>query len=366
VRVLIVRIGAMGDVLHALPAVAALRARHPEWFIGWAIEPRWSDLLQIAGDPEDLLQGPGPMERLPVRYATERALIDRWYSVTATEWKQHPLARRTASAIGGLKDVLRGEAFDVCVDMQGAVKSAVVGRLAGASVYVGPDAPRERIARLLYGQRVESTSTHVVNQACELLGAAVGETLQPARVPLPMDTEAEHWADGLVGHKPFCLISSGGGWGAKMWPAERYGQVAKALKRAGLSTLVNASPSGSPEADAVVAASDGAAQAAPCSVRRLIALTRRAAVIVGGDTGPLHLGAALERPVVGIYGPTDPARNGPFGTKARVLRDASSTTSHKRVDEVEEGMLRIGVDEVVTAALSVLDRAVQSELQFGQ
>jgi heptosyltransferase-1 len=86
----------------------------------------------------------------------------------------------------------------------------------------------------------------------------------------------------------------------------------------------------------------------------LIALVRRSAVVIAGDTGPLHVAAALERPVVGIYGPTDPARNGPYGTRQRILRDASSVTSHKRKGETEPGMLLIGVDEVVQAALEML------------
>jgi heptosyltransferase-1 len=350
VRVLIVRIGAMGDVLHAMPAVAALRERHPEWFIGWAIEPRWSDLLQITGDPEDLSQSVGPT----ARGMLGQGLVDRWYRVAAGEWKKRPTAAGTLADIGALGKVLRADAFDVCVDMQGSLKSAVVGRMAAATVFVGSDTPRERIARRIYGQRVEVTARHVVNQGCELLGAAVGETLRPERVPLPMDTEAEHWADGVAGRERFCLISAGGGWGAKLWPAERFGRVAAELGRAGIRTIVNASPGGSVEADAVAAASDGYARVVPCSVRHLIALLRRAAVVIAGDTGPLHLAAALERPVVAIFGPTDPARNGPFGTKARVLRDAESVTSHKRVHEVEAGMLRIEVEEVVAAALGML------------
>ena len=92
----------------------------------------------------------------------------------------------------------------------------------------------------------------------------------------------------------------------------------------------------------------------PCSVGQLIALTRRAAVVVAGDTGPLHLAAALKRPVVAIFGPTDPARNGPYGTRSRVLRDAGSATSHKRVSEVEAGMLRIEAGEVVEAAMEMM------------
>ncbi len=345
-RVLIVRIGAMGDVLHAMPAVAALRERHPDWFIGWAIEPRWSDLLQIAGDPNDLQQIEGRHD--------PRALVDRWYSVAAGAWKRRPLSWKTRAEVHGLRDVLRGEQFDIAVDMQGAVKSAVVGRMAGASALVGAANPRERAARWLYRQRVETVSAHVVEQGCELLGAAVGEALRPVRVRLPMDEMDERWATETVGGERFCLISPGGGWGAKMWPAERFGRVAAELGGAGVRSVVNTSRGGSVEAERVVEASGGFARAAACTVGQLIALTRRAAVVVASDTGPLHLAAALERPVVGIYGPTDPARNGPYGTRSRVLRDAGSATSYKRGAEVEVGMLRIGVGEVVSAALEML------------
>jgi heptosyltransferase I len=350
-RVLIVRIGAMGDVLHAMPAVAALRERHPDWFIGWAIEPRWSELLQIAGDPNDLQQLEG---RLIEGRLHARALVDRWYRVPASEWKRRPLARETQLDITELRKVLRGEQFDICVDMQGALKSAVVGRMAGAGIFAGPAQPREKAARWLYGQKVDVRAAHVVEQGGELLGAAVGETLRPARVALPMNELDEHFADRLVGQERFCLISAGGGWGAKLWPAERFGKVAAELGRAGIRSVVNASVLGSAEADQVVAASQGSARAVPCSVGQLIALARRATLVIGGDTGPLHLAAALERPVVAIFGPTDPARNGPYGTRSRVLRDASSLTSHKRVGAPEAGILRIGVDEVVAAAIEIL------------
>ena len=182
--------------------------------------------------------------------------------------------------------------------MQGAMKSAGVGLLAEAVVFAGPAKPREALARNFYDKKIDVTATHVVEQGCELLGGAVGEVLTPARVSLPMNGSDEHWADRVVGNEKFCLISPGGGWGAKLWPPERFGQVAAELGRAGVRSVVNASGNGSPEADAVAAASQGFARAVPCSVGQLIALVRRAAVVIGGDTGPLHLAAALERPVV--------------------------------------------------------------------
>jgi heptosyltransferase-1 len=130
--------------------------------------------------------------------------------------------------------------------------------------------------------------------------------------------------------------------------------VAAALGRAGFRTLVNAE---SPQDEAgmrVVEASGGAAALVPCSVGQMIALVRRAGVVVAGDTGPLHLAAALQRPVVGLFGPTDPARNGPYGTQSRVLRHSSSRVDHSRHGETEEGLMQITTEEVVEAALELL------------
>jgi heptosyltransferase-1 len=349
-RVLIVRIGAMGDVLHAMPAVAALRERHPEWFIGWAIEPGWSELLQSSADFAKLSRRAGRGEGMP--------LVDQWYPVPAKAWTRRPLALSTLSGINATRSRLHGDRFDVCVDMQGALKSAVVGRMAGARVFVGPAEPREAQARWLYKQRVLTRSTHVVEQGCELLGAAVGETLRPAKVTLPVDEEDEAWCDRLLApivtrEERFVFIAPTAGWGAKVWPAERYGAVAAELGRAGYRTLVNEAL-GDRFADRVVAASAGAAALVPCSVGQMIALVRRAGLVIAGDTGPLHLAAALERSVVGLFGPTDPARTGPYGTRSLVLRHESSGTDHSRRAETEAGLMQITVDEVVVEALELL------------
>jgi heptosyltransferase-1 len=357
-RVLIVRIGAMGDVLHAMPAVAALRAIHPDWFIGWAIEPRWSGLLQISGDFDDMSQGIG--------HLAPRAMVDRWYRVQTDKWKRIEAAGDTVSEILGLREALQEERFDLCVDMQGSLKSAVAGRLAGAKDFIGPAEPRERIAGWWYKRKALAAADHVVEQGCELLGAAVGETLRPAKVTLPMDEGDELWAEKTGGGKRLALIAPTAGWGAKVWPAERYGAVAAGLAREGFSVLVNAAGPGPDPftgagrgvAERVVEASGNSATAVHCSIGQLISLTRRAAVVIAGDSGPLHMAAALERPVVGIYGPTDPARNGPWVSGsgvARVLRDEGSVTSHKRGMETEAGMLRIAAGDVVAAALELLE-----------
>ena len=352
-RVLIVRIGAMGDVLHAMPAVAALRDLHPEWFIGWAIEPAWSVLLQASTDHHRITHKAGRSETRP--------LIDRWHPFPARAWQKRPFAFSTPKEIYTTRRELRACDYDICIDMQGSLKSATAGRMAGAHLFVGPAKAREAAARWLYGQRVTTHAAHVVEQGCELLSSAVGEPLKPAAVTLPVNPKAEAWCDRLLAQtssirEKFAYLAPTAGWGAKQWPAERYGAVAAALGQAGYHVLVNESP-GHRFADAVVEASGDVAISVPCSIEQMLALMRRAGVVIAGDTGPLHLAAALERPIVGLYGPTDPARNGPYLTeaaKARVLRHESSRTDHSRHARTETGLMQITVDEVVEAALELL------------
>ncbi|MEO6817209.1 MAG: glycosyltransferase family 9 protein, partial [Edaphobacter sp.] len=272
-----------------------------------------------------------------------------------------PSSLRTLSEIRALRRELRGARFDLCVDLQGSIRSSMIGRLAGAKRFAGPADPREKQARWLYGQQIQTSTAHVIEQGCEILGAAVGETLTPAKVKIPTDNGAESWRDELLARlvpgttaPKFAVIAPSAGWGAKQWPAERYGAVAAELARAGYVPLVNAVFAGDILANAVVDASEGAAVVVPCSVGQLIALIRQASLVIAGDTGPLHLAAALERPVVALFGPTDPARNGPYGTASRVLRHASSRKDHTRYAETEEGLMQITADEVTAAAFDLL------------
>jgi heptosyltransferase-1 len=336
-RVLIVRLGAMGDILHALPAVAALRRAHPKWYLGWAVEPRWRFLLYA--DDGDM------------------PLVDRTHLVNAKEWARAPLSGDTLREIGALRRSLRAEHYDVCIDLQGAVRSALAGRLAGAARMVGEDRPREWAARWLFNERIVTHGVHVIEQAVEVCAAIERERLLPILPPLPVNPEVEHWACGVLsemGNRPLVLLSPGAGWGAKRWPAERYGAVAAELHAQGCMVLVNAGPEEQAIAAEVRSASGGVAAAPQFTLERLIALTRRIRLLIAGDTGPLHLACALGKPVVGIYGPTDPSRNGPFGVPFRVLRHPESKRDHTRHAEPEAGLLTITPDEVVAAAKALL------------
>jgi heptosyltransferase-1 len=354
--VLIVRTSAMGDVLHALPAVAAMRRLHPDWYIGWVIDPRWMPLLEAEG-------GAGVATGDPAR-----PLVDRVHPVPTQAWKKKPLTPETARGIVLLGRELRAGRYDLCVDMQGLIRSSLVGKMSGTPRYVGRMMPRESAARLLYKTRVATTAAHVIDQGCELLGVALGETLTAGPVALPVDAAAEAWVDEFLERtlpkelwERFAFFAPSAGWGAKQWPGERYGAVAVALAEAGYATLVNAYRPDDPIAMGVVTASLGCAVAAPSTMAQMTALERRAALVIGGDTGPVHLAMALGTPVVGLYGPTDPARTGPYGPHHRVLRHVSSVVDHRRHDETEVGLQRITVDEVVEAAKDVLRESLSED-----
>lgn len=345
-RLLVVRLGAMGDILHALPAVTALRQAHPDWTIDWVVEPRWRALLSAldVADPN------------PVRCVAQ-PLVDQLYHARTRDWRQRPLSDQTRSEIKSLRAALRDADYDVVLDLQGAIRSAVVARFANSRRLIGESNPRERIARFLFTERVATTQAHVIDQDVELASAIAGDDLIPAYPSLPLDRAAEAWAETTLPpsrSQPSVLINPGAGWGAKRWPIERFATVAQALIQKGLRVLVNTGPGEEFLAQTLSQQTNGAIFPLSCTVAQLIAVTRRISLCIAGDTGPLHLACALGRSVVGIYGPTDPSRNGPYGTRFKVLRSSQSRRDHTRHAAPEAGLLTIQPDDVLNAAAELL------------
>ena len=341
-RAVIVRVGAFGDILHALPAVCALRQQLPDAYLGWVVDPRWLPLL--ARTSAHALPGSPSMP-----------IVDRCFLADTKLWKRRGISASTITSIAQLAREMCAENFSTCIDMQGSLRSAVLGKFSGAPRLVGSAMPRERPARLLYTERIKTGEQHVVAQGCELLAQVFNIPLSAAAVKLPLDPDAEQWAETcLPSHTRPILLAPTAGWGAKEWPPERFADVARELSKAGHRVLVNATSPTDEPASRVVAASGGCAEPIACSLSQLVALTRRSRLVVAGDTGPLHLAAALEVPVIGLYGPTDPARTGPWRTRARVLRDPASVTDHRRHRTTEAGLLNIRVPQVLDAAWELL------------
>lgn len=344
-RLLVVRLGSMGDIIHTMPAAFALRVANPAATMGWLVEERWVELLCAAPEPRS-----GP--RSP-----RRPVVDKLHLVNTRAWRKHLFSTQTWERAAAALSDLRAAGYDVAVDFQGAVRSAFLARCSGAPMVYGFRQPRENVASMLYTHQVMAQGTHIVEQNLSLAEELLGKSLAAPPVQFPCDEAAErHCADWLQHEaiRDFILLSPGGGWGAKQWPASRYGRVARSLGQDGHRVLINFGPGEEELAKAVEAASGGSAKMVNCSLPELITLTRRARLFIGGDTGPMHLAAALGIPVVAIFGPTNPARNGPFGTNSIVLRGPSSTTSHKHRAARDRGLLEIDVEDVVIAARNLL------------
>lgn len=341
---LVVRLGAMGDVIHTLAAVCSMRAAFPEMRIGWVIENRWRELLCADKTP---LSGP---------LSPHRPIVDSVHTVDTKRWRKSLLSRDTKDqANEALRDI-REQHYEVVADFQGALKSAALARMAKARTIFGFHKPRESPARAFYQQRVKAQGSHVIEHYHSLAEAIAGRSFPPSSVTLPTDENAgASIAKKLTGSTgDLVIINPGAGWGAKQWPAARYGEVAAQLTQSGFRCLINFGPGEEDLAAQVRRASGGAAQPISCSISELIALTRQVRLFIGGDTGPLHLAAALQKPVVAIFGPTDPARNGPYGTKSIVLRNPGSKTSLSHNSRPDPGLLTISTAEVVAAARELL------------
>lgn len=354
VKILIVRLGALGDILHALPAVTAIRAALPEATLGWVVEENWSQLLTAPG-----------YKASPQTLAPQKPLVNLIHTVNTRRWRRHIFEHKTLAEIRGNLARLRCIHYDLAIDFQGNIKSAVAARASSAREIAGFVNPREAGARFFYHQKYSRSGEHVVEQNLALANQALqlhlnGQNLKLLAPQLPCDPVAEAWATAEIkrlGIAGYAMVTPGAGWGGKQWPPERFGALARALAAHNLKTLVNTAPGEEPLADRVVEASGGSAIPVHCTISQLIALIRRARVFAGGDTGPLHLAAALGIPVVAVFGPTDPARTGPFGARAVVFRHPESKTTFSHHREPDPGLLKITTDEVIGAARHLLGGA---------
>ncbi len=301
-----VRLGSMGDIIHTLPAVASLARISPRPHIAWVVDPRWTPLLEGNPDVDDLI----PFDR--------RKLASLW-----STWGR-----------------LRRGKYERVVDFQGLIKSGLVASAAKPDSIYGfhRTQVRERLAALFYSHEVLCKKAHVVDRNIELAVAA-GAARGVRDFPLPAGAPEERLPKGA-----FVLASPLGGWGAKQWPRDHYIRLAKLLReRLGLPLVINGPPGDSDEIEAYAGCEPHRSR-----IAGLIDATRRAAAVVGIDSGPMHLAAALAKPGVAIFGPTDPARNGPYGDSFTVLRCPRAQTSYKRRD-YDESMTRITPEAVCDA-----------------
>jgi lipopolysaccharide heptosyltransferase I len=328
-RFLVVRLTALGDILHTVPAVAALRHAHPDARIDWVVERKW--LPVIEGSP----------------VLNEVVPFDGRSAWGAVECVQR----------------LRENRYTCAIDFQGLYKSSVLAALSGAPRRIGFERSwaREGGAAMFYTERVVPVGRHVAElnySLAERVGAS-----RPAAPEYPLRVPAGGAASvrsrlhdlGITGE--YIVVGPGGSWRAKCWPTERFGELCREFEqRTSLRVVVIHGPGEKSAAEEVLRA---AAPAQPVivstTIEELMGLLSHARCLIAADSGPLHLAAALGTPVVGLFGPTDPARNGPFAPHAIVVHQAHpEEISYKRRAEYSPSMLKITVPDVLTAAEPLL------------
>lgn len=321
-RFLLVRLGSLGDIVHALPAAAALRDTFPSARIDWVVDRKWTRLLEGNSDLNEVIS------------------VDR----------------RKAGGIATAVRKLRDARYTCAIDFQALYKSALLSFASGAPRRIGfrSSYAREGFAALLYTDRLNPRGAHKVDHNLTLVEQTGARPGTP-RFPLAIHEEDEDRVSRELsahGMNEFFVLNPGGGWLSKCWPAERYGDLNRKLaERHGWRGVVTFGPGEeSMAAKLIEAAGNTPPVAVALGLGALFALLRRAKFVVSADTGPLHVASALGTPVVGLFGPTDPARNGPYSPGDVVVRNARfSETTYGRGASYSPAMLSITVDQVVDA-----------------
>lgn len=334
-KFLIIRLGSLGDLVHTIPAVAALRLAFPQAKIDWVVEQRWSALIEMVTCVDEVI----------------------------------PLRRTLSGQLDCVRQLRRAH-YQCAIDFQGLYKSALLAWFSGAPRRIGRtrQAAREPGAAWFYTDRVSPQGRHVAEMSLSLtVGAGAQPPAQSDDIQFPLrvpPAAGQHLAEKLSkdGIADYIVVSPGGGWKSKCWPAVRYGALCDELwQRRGLRAVVNAGPGEEQLAQEVVAAA-GAAKPLVLSpsLVELAALLAQAQLVIAADTGPLHLAAALGTRVVALFGPTDEARNGPLPGGRVVRRPPTSASTDAEAPNTQRGdytrgndysqeMLGLSVEQVLAA-----------------
>jgi lipopolysaccharide heptosyltransferase I len=322
-KILVVRLSSLGDIVHSLPGVAALREVAPDAQIDWLVARTWAPILD--GCP-----------------AADRLIL----------FDQAP----ASGVIRTVRD-LRANEYDTAVDFQGLYKSALLTLFSGAARRVGFDrlSAREPGAAIFYNDRVRAGGPHRVQKNLSLSERLGAPALAEPKFPFRVSDAAKYsvWERlAAQGTANYWVALPGGGWAGKLWPAERFGELCLEVERrfGFRALLVGGAGEEKLMQDAISAGKAAAPIRFPTTLPELMAVLSEARFVVGGDTGPLHLAAALGVPVVGLYGPTDPAQTGPYTRKAVIVRNARpEETSYRFSASPSRAMLSITVAQALAA-----------------
>lgn len=307
------RLSAIGDCLHAVPVLTALRHKYPRAYVGWAIEAAAHKLLE--GHP----------------------LVDRFHLFPRdVQREQGGLVVGRLRALNVFRRELAASRYEIALDLQGLTKSGLVAWWSGAGTRIGfAGRDGRELSRLFANRRVAppAAAVHVVDRNLALLqGLGVEIPATPEWVLPSYEAEGREMDSFLQGRglgaggRRFAIVNPGATWATKRWPPECFGEVARGLVEthgvAAVAPWGDAAERSAAELIVRAAGGRDAFLAPPTNLRQLAALLARAILFVGNDTGPLHLAAALGIPCVAVFGASDPRRNGPYGPAHRIVASA--------------------------------------------
>lgn len=331
-RILIVRLGAIGDVVHTLPALACLRRTFPQAHLAWAVE-RGGAAKLLAGNP----------------------CLDDLIELDLRTWRGDWASAKTRQAIRSSVARLRRAPFDLTLDFQGLLKSAMIARLTGARRRIGfaRAALREPASRWLLTEQVAADDRqHVIKKNLQIAAYLGCDVTGAWEFPVALTDEDEQFAVAQSARfdNMFAILNPGGGWPTKLWNTHGFAQIADRLwERYGLRAAVTCGPGEETWAQAIVAQTrSGAAVVLQASLKEFWALARRAQLFLGGDTGPMHIAAAAGTPIVAFFGPTSARRNGPFAAADVVIErdDLACRTDCYRRRCSHTSCMKLPVDKV--------------------
>lgn len=322
---LVLRLTALGDIVHTIPAVVAIRRSQPGYAIGWVVESAHRDLVEAV------------------------APVDEVFAIRMRRWRKKPLSRQTrhelVSAVREIRSFARG---GTSIDFQSLLKSSVLGWLSKARHRIGfeRNAARESASILFTNRKIPiDRHTHVIDWNMQLAAALGASPIDPMSVDYshyPRDPAGT--LSVLMRNRPVLLVP-GAGRQEKQWPTRSFADLAVRLAaETGREVVVSWGAREESLAREIAERAGVVRIAPPTDLRELAFLLNNASCVIGGDTGPIHLAAALRAPVVGLYGPTDPARNGPWGQVGQCVETWSKS---RRMDE-------ISIDDVMQRVRAVL------------
>ncbi|MDR1315122.1 MAG: glycosyltransferase family 9 protein [Deltaproteobacteria bacterium] len=324
--VLIIKTSALGDIVHALPSLYALRSLFPEARVGWAVEPRFADLL------------PGPP----------------WIDFLVPFRKAEMRAKTVFGKIKALKELRRemlSRRFDLALDLQGLMKSTMIALLSGARRRLGYCEMREGSSLFTRAVKGPNRDGHVIRRYMDVVGA-LGPAPGEVRFPLPgCGRERERFRARLAAEgdgRPLALLFPGAGWPSKLWPAASYAALAVMLADSGMAVALGGGPADAPLAREIASTPGAPPMPDLCGatdIKGLMGLTSLASLCVGADTGPLHLAAAQGTPTVSLFGPSSGERAGTWGPAARyVASGAPCSPCFKRSCPAKEFVCMGGIE----------------------